>query len=158
MREHSRQPANTKINKEHRTELRYTGRAPFENAAHVVQHRCASISSDTRCSHALLLNLLGPSVSPDAHIHLLRHRLPQAERCQKLRLFPICLYSQNHRRRQSMLLFSPPLLLVLLSSLLLAELDRHRISWVHFIAAPPLFFPPPHVPPPLCMTLPCPWS
>ena len=38
MREYNRQPANTRINKEHRTELKYTGGAPFKNVARVVQH------------------------------------------------------------------------------------------------------------------------
>ena len=56
-----------------------------------------------------------------------------------LRLSPIYIYSQIRHRRQSMFLFSPTLLLVLLPSLLLSELDRHRISWAHFIAAPLLF-------------------
>jgi hypothetical protein len=32
---------------------------------------------------------MGSSVSPDAHIHLLRHRFPQAKRSRKLRLMII---------------------------------------------------------------------
>ena len=80
----------------HKTELAYIGRAPFKNVAHVVQHLRSSICFDARSSHVPLLNFLGPPVSPDAHIHLLRHRLPQGRTKPKVAASPhLCLLPES---------------------------------------------------------------